>query len=65
MRHYLGAPRGGAPRSELWPALRSVAFQRYVIFYTVEDDDVRVERILHGSRDIQGIFDGGKIPKDG
>lgn len=60
----LDAPRGGAPRSELWPGLRSVAFQRYVIFYTVEDDDVRVERILHGSRDIQGIFDGGKIPKD-
>jgi len=53
----LDAPRGGPPRSELWPGLRSVAFQRYVIFYTVEGDDVRVERILHGSRDIQGIFD--------
>lgn len=38
---------------------------RYVIFYTVDGDDVRVERILHGSRDIQGIFDEGKMPKDG
>lgn len=31
----LDAPRGGAPRSDLSPGLRSVAFQRYVIFYTV------------------------------
>ena len=60
----LDAPRGGAPRFELWPGLRSVAFQRYVVFYTVESDDVRVERILHGSRDIQGIFDERKMPKD-
>ena len=60
----LDAPRGGAPRAELWPGLRSVAFQRYVIFYSLEGDDVRVERILHGSRDIQGIFDEGKMPKD-
>ncbi|WP_292492924.1 hypothetical protein [Mesorhizobium sp.] len=37
----LDVPRGGAPRSELWPGLRSVAFQRYVIFYSLEGDDVR------------------------
>jgi toxin ParE1/3/4 len=53
------APRGGAPRPDLWPALRSIAFQRYVIFYSVESDVVRIERILHGARDIEAIFDEG------
>ncbi|PDS65314.1 plasmid stabilization protein [Rhizobium anhuiense] len=50
------APRGGASRSELWAGLRSVPFRRYVVFYTVSGDDVRVERILHGSRDIAAVF---------
>ncbi|MGX5849449.1 type II toxin-antitoxin system RelE/ParE family toxin [Mesorhizobium sp. PL10] len=58
------APRGGAPRPDLWPGLRSVAFQKYVIFYTADDDDVRVERILHGARDIEGIFDERKTPRN-
>lgn len=51
------APRGGAPRPSLWPGLRSVPFRRYVIFYTVNDSDIRIERILHGARDIEAIFD--------
>ncbi|MBZ9725228.1 type II toxin-antitoxin system RelE/ParE family toxin [Mesorhizobium sp. ESP6-5] len=58
------APRGGAPRSELWPGLRSVAFQKCIIFYTAQGNDVRVERILHGARDIEGIFEEEKMPKD-
>jgi toxin ParE1/3/4 len=49
------APRGGTPRPALWPGLRSVAFRRYVIFYTV-DDEVRIERVIHGARDIAAIF---------
>ncbi|WP_027142057.1 type II toxin-antitoxin system RelE/ParE family toxin [Mesorhizobium sp. WSM3626] len=57
------APRGGAPCSELWPGLRSVAFQKYVIFYIAQENDVRVERILHGARDIEGIFDEEKMPR--
>lgn len=57
------APRGGAPRSELWPWLRSIAFQRYVIFDTAQGNDVRVERILHGARDIETIFDEGEISR--
>lgn len=57
------APRGGSPRHELWPGLRSVPFRRYVVFYTVAGDDVRVERILHGSRDIEAVFsEDGETP---
>ncbi|MEW6634156.1 MAG: type II toxin-antitoxin system RelE/ParE family toxin [Pseudomonadota bacterium] len=51
------APRGGAPRSSLWPGLRSVPFQRYVVFYVAEGDDVRIERVLHGARDIDAVFE--------
>lgn len=51
------APRSGTFRPELWIGLRSIPFRRYVVFYTVQDDDVRIERILHGSRDIRDIFD--------
>ncbi|MBA1140910.1 type II toxin-antitoxin system RelE/ParE family toxin [Mesorhizobium neociceri] len=52
------APRGGVPRPTLRPGLRSIAFQRYVIFYTAEGDEVRIERILHGARDIMAILEG-------
>ncbi|WP_245469990.1 type II toxin-antitoxin system RelE/ParE family toxin [Mesorhizobium sp. M2C.T.Ca.TU.002.02.1.1] len=64
MRHHLGCTTWWRSPFRTLRGLRSVAFQKYVIFYTVEGDDVRVERILHGSRDIQGIFDEGRMPKD-
>ncbi|MDX8482058.1 type II toxin-antitoxin system RelE/ParE family toxin [Mesorhizobium sp. VK24D] len=51
------APRGGALRSWLMPNLRSIPFQHYVVFYVAEGDDVRIERVLHGARDIDAIFD--------
>ncbi|MGO4439601.1 type II toxin-antitoxin system RelE/ParE family toxin [Rhizobium sp. RAF56] len=54
------APRGGAPRPEIWVGLRSVPFGRYVIFYTLAGDEVRIERILHGSRDIGTVFTDDK-----
>ncbi|TIW88396.1 MAG: type II toxin-antitoxin system RelE/ParE family toxin [Mesorhizobium sp.] len=53
-------PRGGVPRPTLWPGLRSIAFQRYVIFYIADGDKVRIERILHGARDIPTILEGGE-----
>ncbi|KGD92011.1 type II toxin-antitoxin system RelE/ParE family toxin [Rhizobium sp. YS-1r] len=49
-------PRMGVPRPELWAGLRAFPFRRYVVFYTVEGEDVRIERILHGARDIETIF---------
>ncbi|MGX8008849.1 type II toxin-antitoxin system RelE/ParE family toxin [Mesorhizobium sp. ORM8.1] len=51
------APRGGAPRYSLFPDLRSIPFQHYVIFYVAEGDEVRIERVLHGARDIDAIFE--------
>jgi len=49
-------PNAGAPRFDLAAGLRSFAFRRYVIFYSVADDVVRVERIIHGARDIPTVY---------
>jgi len=45
-------PRSGRARDELAPGLRSKPHGRYVIFYTPGKRVVRIERILHGARDL-------------
>ena len=51
------APEGGRPRPELGLGLRSVVFRHHVIFYSVEETTIRIERILHGARDIAAQFE--------
>ncbi|HFK5791108.1 TPA: type II toxin-antitoxin system RelE/ParE family toxin [Enterobacter kobei] len=46
----------------LGQGVRSCAYGRYLVLFRVLDTEVRVERILHGSRDIIGMFTG---PDDG
>jgi toxin ParE1/3/4 len=46
-------------RPELGQAIRSVLFGRYVIFYTAHPDEIRIERLLHGSRDIPNVYAKG------
>jgi len=43
-------------RPELEQGVRSCAYGRYLVLFRVLDTEVRVERILHGSRDIIGMF---------
>jgi toxin ParE1/3/4 len=50
------APRSGRPRPELQAGLRSIAFHSYVIFYRIQDTTVRIERILHGARDVDTML---------
>jgi toxin ParE1/3/4 len=49
-------PDMGRAREELAPGLRSIAVERYAVFYRVTATAVEVLRILHGSRDIEGIM---------
>ncbi len=43
----------------LAPGARRAVHQRYLLFYTVHVRQVRIERILHGARDIDGrLFRG-------
>jgi toxin ParE1/3/4 len=45
-------PYLGRSRSELRPALRSYPVRNFLIFYRVDEGDVVIIRILHGSRDV-------------
>jgi len=47
-------PLAWPERDDLLPGLRMRPFGRYLIFYQPAADDVRIERILHASRDIGG-----------
>lgn len=50
-------PLIGVARPELAPNLRSMVYKKYIIFYRPATNGVEVARILHGSRDIQSLFE--------
>ena len=46
------APGIGTLRPELGSGLRMFPYGRYLIFYREADEALRIERIMHGARDI-------------
>jgi len=46
------APHGYVSREDLSLGLRMAAVDRYVIFFRVLDGVVRIERVLHGARNL-------------
>ena len=44
-------PQGYPLRPFLGEGIRSVSFKSHIIFYTVQDDNIRIERILNGRMD--------------
>ena len=44
-------PLGYVERPELREGIRPCTHGAYVIFFTIDDQGVRIERILHGARD--------------
>jgi toxin ParE1/3/4 len=51
------APLGYAGREDLAPGLRMAALGRYVVFFRVIDNSVRIERVLHGARNLPAILE--------
>ena len=50
-------PSPGRPRDQdLRPGLRTFAVGNYLIVYRIENGDVRILRILRGSRNIEALF---------
>lgn len=43
-------------RPELGLSIRSCVYGRYLILYGTTDTEVRIERVLHGARDINSLF---------
>lgn len=51
------APLGYVGREDLAPGLRMAALGRYVIFFRVIDGTVRIERVLHGARNLPAVLE--------
>jgi toxin ParE1/3/4 len=49
-------PEAVPARPELGPGLRMAPFWRYLIFYTYNPEQIRIERIIHGTSDLLAIF---------
>lgn len=49
-------PGMGIRREELGPGYRSLPTGMYVIYYRVLEDEVEISHILHGSKDVTGLF---------
>lgn len=45
-------PELGRMRNEIRSELRSLVYEKHIIFYRVMNDNIRIIRVLHGSRDI-------------
>lgn len=54
------APLGYAGRDDLAPGLRLAAVGRYVIFFRVIDGTVRIDRVLHGARNLPAVLAGDR-----
>lgn len=50
------APLGYASRADLASDLRMAPLGNYVVFFRLVDDVVRIERVLHGARNMARLF---------
>lgn len=59
------APKACPMRPDLAPDIRMLVFRSYLVFYRALDHEVRIERILHSSRDLPGVFGAEGDPSNG
>ena len=50
-------PESFRDRSDLSPGLRAVRHGRYLIFFRELSEEVRIVRVLHGARNMSGLFE--------
>ena len=50
-------PLLGTPRNSLAEGLRVFSVNNYAIYYRPEGDSMRIERVLHGARDADSLFE--------
>ena len=49
-------PSAGRRRDDLRPGIRSFPVGSYLVLYRIDGDDVVVQRIVRGSRDLDALF---------
>ncbi|MCE6977862.1 type II toxin-antitoxin system RelE/ParE family toxin [Pseudomonas frederiksbergensis] len=55
----LDQPNQGISRDDCARGLRMISQGRYLIFYSLFESDVQIERVLHAARDIGRLFESG------
>ena len=50
-------PQAAPLRPEIGEGIRMAPFGHYLIFYSVGVESIRIERVLHGARNISVLFD--------
>jgi len=50
-------PAIGRQRDDLIVGLRVLPFKKYLIFYRLQNEALQIVRVLHGSRDIEQVFE--------
>jgi toxin ParE1/3/4 len=49
-------PRAGRQRDDLWPGMRMFSVGEYLVLYRAEGNDVLIDRVVHGSRDLESFL---------
>ena len=49
-------PQMGRSRDEIFLGVRSLLYEKYLIFYTVTDDVVEINRVANGRQDLNQLF---------
>lgn len=57
LRNLATFPEMGRARTDLGPGLRSFPIEHHLVIYRVDDDAVRVVRIVHGRRSPEDLLD--------
>lgn len=57
LRLLATSPMMGRARDELSADVRSMPFERYMIFYVPLADGIDIVRVLHSARDIDALFE--------
>jgi toxin ParE1/3/4 len=50
-------PRLFRLRPEIGPEVRAISYGSYVILFTIREDAVRIERVVHGRRDLPRLLE--------
>lgn len=56
-----GAPEAARLREDIAPGIRMQVYGKYLVFYRIQTDAIRIERILHGAQDIEALFDDRRL----
>jgi toxin ParE1/3/4 len=49
-------PHVGRRRDDLRPGVRGFPVGEYVVFYRIDGDDVLIQRVIRGSRDLEALL---------